>query len=150
MKCPHCQNEVESRVIDSRSSRDGNAIRRRRECENCHNRFTTYEYVEKTGIIIVKRDRRREDFDIKKLRKGIDVACSKRPINTDEISSLVDRIVKKTENLNKNEDESSEVGNFVMDELYLLDQIAYIRFASVYRNFKTVEEFVKQITTLVQ
>ncbi|MDR0303653.1 MAG: transcriptional regulator NrdR [Chitinispirillales bacterium] len=150
MKCPYCLNEDESRVVDSRSSRDGNAIRRRRECEKCNKRFTTYEYVEKMNVIVVKRDCRREDFNIQKLRKGIDIACTKRPISIDEISSLVDRVAKKTESLNKNEVESSEIGNIVMDELYLLDQIAYIRFASVYRDFKTVEEFVKQISTLVQ
>jgi transcriptional repressor NrdR len=101
-------------------------------------------------ISVVKRDRRREDFDINKLRKGIVIACAKRPINTDEIEELVQKIYKKIEGLGKSEVETSEIGTMVMDELYLLDQIAYIRFASVYRDFKTAEEFVKQITTLVQ
>jgi transcriptional repressor NrdR len=150
MKCPHCRGDDESRVLDSRSTRDGDAIRRRRECNRCLKRFTTYEYVEKASMIVVKRDRRREDFSVNKLRKGIDFACKKRPISSDEIAALVDRVVKKSEAMGKTEVESMEIGTFVMDELYLLDQIAYIRFASVYRNFRTAEEFVRQVSTLMQ
>jgi len=150
MKCPYCQTDDQNKVVDSRSSREGDAIRRRRECEKCNRRFTTYEYIEQLQISVVKRDRRREDFDINKLRKGIMVACAKRPINIEEIEELVQKIHKKIEGLGKSEVETSEIGTMIMDELYLLDQIAYIRFASVYRDFKTTEEFVKQITTLVQ
>jgi transcriptional repressor NrdR len=150
MKCPYCQADDQSKVVDSRSSREGDAIRRRRECDKCQKRFTTYEYIERINMVVIKRDKRREDFNIQKLRSGINVACTKRPISTDELENLVDRIVKKAEGLGRNELESREIGVMVMDELYLLDQIAYIRFASVYRDFKTAEEFVKQLTTLVQ
>lgn len=151
MKCPYCQTDDQNKVVDSRSSRENDAIRRRRECEKCGKRFTTYEYIERVNISVVKRgDKRREDFDINKLRKGIVIACAKRPINTEEIEELVQKIYKKIEGLNKSEIETSDIGTMVMDELYVLDQIAYIRFASVYRDFKTAEEFVKQITTLVQ
>ena len=150
MKCPYCKASAENRVVDSRPSREGDAIRRRRECEICGKRFTTYEIIEQTEIFVVKRDKRREEFDIVKLRKGIDIACAKRPISTDEKSELVRKIHEKVEALGKNEIDSAEIGTIVMDELYLLDQIAYIRFASVYRDFKTTEEFVKQISTLVQ
>ena len=150
MKCPYCQADDENRVVDSRSSREGDAIRRRRECEKCGKRFTTYEYIEQMQVSVVKRDRRREDFDINKLRKGIVIACAKRPISNAETEDLVQKIYKKIEASSRNEIETSEIGTMVMDELYLLDQIAYIRFASVYRDFKTAEEFVKQITTLVQ
>jgi len=150
MKCPYCSADNESKVVDSRSSREGYAVRRRRECDGCGKRFTTYEYIEKANIIVVKRDRRREEFDIAKLRNGVNIACTKRPVSIDEIQTLIENVVRKTEALGLTEIESSEIGNIVMDELYLLDQIAYIRFASVYRDFKTVEEFVKQITTLVQ
>jgi transcriptional repressor NrdR len=150
MRCPYCQADDENKVVDSRSSREGDAIRRRRECESCNKRFTTYEYIERANVIVIKRDRRREEFNIQKLRNGVNIACTKRPISIDEIEALIEKVVKKAEFMGKNEIESSEIGTMVMDELYLLDQIAYIRFASVYRDFKTAEEFVKQITTLVQ
>jgi transcriptional repressor NrdR len=150
MKCPYCQKDDQTKVVDSRSSREGDAIRRRRECEVCNKRFTTYEYIERAGMIVIKRDKRREAFDIKKLSNGINIACTKRPISTDEVEYLVQKIFKSIEALNKNEIESREIGGVVMDELYMLDQIAYIRFASVYRDFKTADEFVKQLSTLVQ
>lgn len=151
MKCPYCQADDESKVVDSRSNRENDKIRRRRECENCGKRFTTYEYIEQINIQVVKRgDQRREDFDINKLRKGIEIACKKRPISTDEIDNLVHKIHKEIETLGKNEVESSEIGTAVMDELYELDKIAFIRFASVYRDFKTAEEFIQQITTLAK
>jgi len=150
MKCPYCQTDDQSKVVDSRSSREGDAIRRRRECDKCHKRFTTYEYIERINMIVIKRDRRREEFNIQKLRNGVNVACTKRPISIDELENLVGKVVKKAEGLGRSEVESREIGIMVMDELYLLDQIAYIRFASVYRDFKTAEEFVKQLTTLVQ
>jgi len=150
MKCPYCKTDDQNKVVDSRSSREGDAIRRRRECENCHKRFTTYEYIERADIIVIKRDRRREEFNVQKLRNGINIACTKRPISIDDVENLVEKIIKKAEISGKTEIESREIGTMVMDELYALDQIAYIRFASVYRDFKTAEEFVKQITTLVQ
>jgi len=150
MKCPYCKADDRNKVVDSRSSRDSDAIRRRRECENCHKRFTTYEYIERADIVVVKRDRRREEFNVQKLRQGINIACTKRPISIDDVENLVEKIIKKAEGSGKTEIESREIGTMVMDELYALDQIAYIRFASVYRDFKTAEEFVKQITTLVQ
>ena len=149
MRCPYC-GETRDRVVDSRSSKEGAATRRRRECTSCGRRFTTYEYVEQFQVSIIKKDRRREPYDRQKLLNGITNSCKKRPISSDDIELMVDHIEQKIENSAKSEIESLEVGELVMSELEQVDQISYIRFASVYREFKTTEEFVNQVSKLVK
>lgn len=147
MKCPYCDN-TRDHVVDSRSSKEGAAIRRRRECLSCGKRFTTYEYIENFTTVVIKKDRRREPFDRSKLKEGILIAVKKRPIGVNQIENMVDTIEKKIEQLGKGELESLEIGKMVMEELYEIDQIAYIRFASVYRDFKSADEFVNQVSQL--
>jgi transcriptional repressor NrdR len=147
MRCPFCS-EDNDKVIDSRSSREGAAIRRRRQCQTCDRRFTTYEYVEESQVIVIKKDRRREEFDRKKLISGIQLACKKRPVSTEEVDSIAERVQHKIEVTHKGEIESIKIGEILMDELYSVDQIAYIRFASVYRDFKSADEFVNQVSKL--
>ncbi|MBD3343843.1 MAG: transcriptional repressor NrdR [Chitinivibrionales bacterium] len=144
MKCPFCGYE-QDKVVDSRSSREGRAVRRRRECLKCEKRFTTYEYVETAPLTIVKNDQRREPFDRQKLLQGIETACKKRPVGKKQVEGVVDRILDRVEKLAKIEVPSQEIGKLVMEELRLLDDIAYIRFASVYRQFSDKGEFVSEI-----
>lgn len=144
MRCPFCSHE-EDKVVDSRSSRDGKAIRRRRECLKCGERFTTYEYVENVSLTIIKNDQRREPYDRQKLMQGLVAACKKRPISVKKIESIVDKIEEQLEQLGKMEVPSTEIGKMVMVQLYDLDEVAYIRFASVYRKFKDVSEFVLEV-----
>ena len=144
MKCPFCGN-AESKVIDSRISKDGDAIRRRRECVSCGKRFTTYEFVEEVLPTVVKKDGRREPFDRSKIRSGIKKACEKRPISTDEIESIVDRIEQSCQEYPDKEIPSSVVGEQVMKELQNLDGVAYVRFASVYREFRDVGDFLDEL-----
>lgn len=146
MKCPKCQEE-NFKVLDTRASDD--AIRRRRECENCAHRFTTYERIEQPTLLVVKKDGTREVFDREKIMKGIVRSAQKRPISMETIEELVARIERSVRELGENEVETDRVGQFVMRELAHLDEIAYIRFASVYRSFKDVselEDLLKQIT----
>ena len=144
MKCPFCGHE-EDKVVDSRASKEGRAVRRRRECLKCEKRFTTYEYVETAPLTIVKNDQRREPFDRQKLMSGIETACRKRPVSRKQIDGIVDRITEQIEKLSKIEVSSQEIGQMVMDELYRLDEVAYIRFASVYRKFKDKDEFLSEV-----
>lgn len=147
MKCPYCNSE-DTKVIDSRPTEDGHAIRRRRGCEKCGKRFTTYEKVEESIIMIVKKDGSREAFDRGKLMNGIIRACEKRPVPVATIEGMVDRIERGLNNLMQKEVKSDFIGELVMDELKRVDQVAYIRFASVYRQFTDVETFTEEINKL--
>ncbi|MDR3012336.1 MAG: transcriptional regulator NrdR [Chitinispirillales bacterium] len=144
MRCPFCGYE-EDRVVDSRTGKEGRAVRRRRECLDCSKRFTTYEYIENISLTIIKSDQRREAYDRQKLLSGITAACKKRPISVKKIESIVDKIEHQIEKLSRSEVPSSEIGNMVMAELYGLDEVAYVRFASVYRKFKDVSEFISEV-----
>jgi transcriptional repressor NrdR len=147
MKCPFCEN-IEDRVIDSRTSREGSAIRRRRECLRCGKRFTSYERVEDVVPMVVKKDGRREPFDIAKIRNGLLISCKKRPIATDRIDAIVDAIEKKLVGLGVKEVQSSWIGEEIMSALKDLDKVAYVRFASVYRQFKDINELMDEVKTL--
>ncbi len=147
MKCPYCGHE-EDKVVDSRSSKEGQAVRRRRECLKCEKRFTTYEYVEAVPLTIIKNDQRREPYDRQKLANGILSACKKRPISMDKIEAAIDRIENQVQKLSKTEIPSKEIGGLVMNELYQLDDVAYVRFASVYRKFKDKGEFITEVKEL--
>jgi len=144
MRCPYCSHE-EDKVVDSRTSKEGRAVRRRRECLNCTRRFTTYEYVENISLTIIKNDQRREPYERQKLMQGITAACKKRPVSMKKIESIVDKIETNIEKMSKNEVPSSEIGKMVMAELYSLDEVAYVRFASVYRKFKDISEFISEV-----
>ncbi len=148
MKCPFC-GYAENKVIDSRISKDGKAIRRRRECLGCNRRFTTYEYVEDILPMVVKKDGRREPFDRTKIRNGIRTACEKRPISTDDIEKLVENVEAACQEFQGEEIPSSVIGEKVMNELKLLDGVAYVRFASVYRQFRDVGEFMTELKELL-
>ncbi len=147
MRCPFCGAD-EDRVVDTRSSQEGRAVRRRRECEACGKRFTTYESVELFPRQVVKRDGRREPYDRQKLLFGIVTACTKRPVNIDTIEAAVDRIEQRLEESGRVEVESSWLGGQVMNELQEVDEVAYVRFASVYRQFKDVTEFMDELRGL--
>jgi len=144
MRCPYCSHE-EDKVVDSRTSKEGRAVRRRRECLNCARRFTTYEYIENISLTIIKNDQRREPYDRQKLMQGITAACKKRPVSVKKIESTVDKIENQIEKMSKSEVPSSEIGKMVMTELYTLDEVAYVRFASVYRKFKDISEFISEV-----
>ena len=148
MKCPFCGN-AENKVIDSRISKDGKAIRRRRECLGCNRRFTTYEYVEDILPMVVKKDGRREPFDRTKIRNGVRTACEKRPISTDDIEKLVENVEAACQEFQGEEIPSSVIGEKVMNELKILDGVAYVRFASVYRQFRDVGEFMTELKELL-
>jgi transcriptional repressor NrdR len=147
MKCPFCGYE-QDKVVDSRSSKEGRAVRRRRECLKCEKRFTTYEYIENFPLTVVKNDQRREPYDREKLLTGIIAACKKRPVSMKKIESIVDKIEDGIDKLSKSEIEAMEIGRMVMDELYKLDDVAYVRFASVYRKFKDPDDFVSEVKGL--
>jgi transcriptional repressor NrdR len=144
MKCPFCNFE-EDKVVDSRTTREGKAIRRRRECLSCAKRFTTYEYVESIPRTVVKNDGRREPYDMGKLLAGIYTACKKRPVSQETIQDMADTIETQFSKLNNEEITSKEIGELVMKALQAVDEIAYMRFASVCRNFKEVSEFLNEI-----
>lgn len=148
MRCPFCDNE-DTKVIDSRPIDDGKAIRRRRECEKCGKRFTTYEKVETTIIMIIKKDGSRQAFDRDKLMNGIIKACEKRPVALADIERVVDSIERGLNNMMEKEVKSTFLGELVMEQLKDLDEVAYVRFASVYRSFKDVNTFIKEIEALV-
>lgn len=148
MRCPKCAS-IKSSVVDSRQAEDGNTIRRRRECENCCHRFTTYERVEEKTLVVVKKDGTREQFSREKIFNGIIRSAQKRPVSSSEIEEVVNRIEQKVRAHSDSEVESDLIGNLVMEELVELDEITYVRFASVYRSFKDVgelENLLKQIT----
>jgi transcriptional repressor NrdR len=149
MKCPFCHAD-EDKVIDSRSSKDGGIIRRRRECLKCERRFTTYERVEEMLPMLVKKDGRREVYDRLKVIGGLKKACEKRPVSTAAIEQIADRIEQMLQERGEKEVPSSVVGEAVMRELPKLDQVAYVRFASVYREFKDVNEFMRELQYLMK
>jgi len=144
MKCPFC-GHLEDKVVDSRSKREGSAIRRRRECLKCGGRYTTYEYVEVTPLVVLKIDGRNEPFDRNKLKRGIAIAFTKRPVAPEVIDSMVTSVEEKCYELGKQQVTSKEIGEFVMEQLKRIDQVAYIRFASVYRRFEDAGEFRKEL-----
>lgn len=147
MRCPKCSCQ-DDKVIDSRSSREGHKIRRRRECLNCHYRFTTYEEVERVGLMVIKRDGRREEFSKTKLLAGIHIACQKRPISQEIVEGLVDGIVDELSSKYEAEVPSSVIGERVMEGLREIDGVAYVRFASVYRRFEEVYDFLQAVKKL--
>ena len=149
MRCPFC-GSLEDKVIDSRASKDGRSIRRRRECLNCGKRFTTYEYIEKIPLTVVKNDGRREPFERQKLLLGIVTACKKRPVSMDQIEALVDEIQNELLNLGRSEVETKVIGEMVMERLQALDEVAYVRFASVYRKFKDKNQFMEELKRLLE
>jgi transcriptional repressor NrdR len=148
MKCPHC-GVLENRVIDSRLSTSGEVTRRRRECEGCGRRYTTYERVEDLLPSVVKRDGRRELFDRRKIVNGIRSACSKRPVSLDQIDEIAEGIERELQESGEREVPYTAIGEKVMDRLRKLDQVAYVRFASVYRQFRDLEDFSRELATLV-
>ena len=148
MKCPFCK-ETDNKVIDSRLSKDGNEIRRRRECLVCDRRFTTYEHIEKIPIMIIKKDGRREVFSRDKVRAGIQKACEKRNISVNMIDNFLDELERDLGETGEKEIPSSTLGEKIMVKLHALDDVAYVRFASVYREFKDVNDFVSELKSLL-
>ena len=148
MRCPFCDNQ-ETKVIDSRPTEDGHAIRRRRECERCSRRFTTYEKVEEVILMVVKKDGSREAFDRRKIMNGIIKACEKRPVTVATIENMVDQIERGLNNMMEKEIDSAFICELIMDQLKDVDQVAYVRFASVYRQFTDVNTFVAEIEKLL-
>ena len=149
MKCPFCH-DLDNRVIDSRLTKDSDVIRRRRECSKCERRFTTYERVEEMLPMVVKKDGRREVFDRLKIVAGLKRACEKRPVSMATIEELADRIERGLQERSEKEVGSPAIGEMVMRELHKLDKVAYVRFASVYRSFKDVEEFMRELQQLIK
>jgi transcriptional repressor NrdR len=147
MKCPYCQS-LNDKVLESRQADDGNSIRRRRECVDCEKRFTSYERIEPRPLMIIKKDDSRQPFDIAKIESGVMKALEKRPVEMTKVEALIERVEQHLYSLNKPEVPSSVIGNLIMAELEALDPVAYVRFASVYRRFKTVDEFVKEVKKL--
>ena len=149
MRCPFCGVE-NTRVIDSRPAEENNAIRRRRMCDKCSKRFTTYEKVETITLVVVKKDNNREPFDRNKLRDGILRSCHKRPVSVDTITKIVDEIETGIYNMDVREISTSQIGEMVMDKLKDIDAVAYVRFASVYREFKDVNTFMNELKKFLQ
>jgi transcriptional repressor NrdR len=149
VKCPFCD-EIEDKVVDSRMAKEGEVIRRRRECLKCKRRYTTYERVEESLPVVVKKDGRRESFDRAKILAGLKKACEKRPISVATIEAVADRIEKRIQEMGETEVQSRTVGEEVMRELHQLDQIAYVRFASVYREFKDIDQFMDELKALAR
>ena len=149
MKCIYC-NGTESRVVDSRPTDDGNAIRRRRECEKCGRRFTTYERIDMIPLMVVKKDETREPFQADKLRHGIIKACEKRPVSLEEIDALVREVERRAYSQGEAEITSQAIGEMVMEGLKKLDEVAYVRFASVYRQFRDIQTFMDELSKLLR
>ncbi len=149
MKCPFCD-EIEDKVVDSRMAKEGEVIRRRRECLACKRRYTTYERVEESLPVVVKKDGRRESFDRVKILSGLKKACEKRPISVATIEAVADRIEKRVQEMGETEIQSRTIGEEVMRELHQLDQVAYVRFASVYREFKDIDQFMDELKALAR
>ena len=148
MKCPFCFND-ESKVVDSRSTDDNTTIRRRRECTKCNKRYTTYEKIEDIPILVVKRDLTRENFNKEKIVNGLIIACQKRPVSRKQIEEIAEEIEKKISNNMLTEIESEKIGEMVMKRLKEIDEISYVRFASVYRQFKDINTFLEEINRLM-
>lgn len=148
MKCPFCDN-LESKVIDSRLSKEGDITRRRRECERCAKRFTTYERVEETLPLVIKKDGRREPFDRHKVLVGIQKACEKRPVSMETIERMVDDVLVWAQELGVPEINGQQIGECIMEKLHELDEVAYVRFASVYRSFRDINEFMSELKDIL-
>lgn len=149
MKCPYC-NEADTKVIDSRPAEDNSSIRRRRQCERCGKRFTTYEKLETMPLMVIKKDNSREAYDRSKIEAGIIQSCHKRPVSTQQINSVIDEIENRVFNMEEKELPTSVIGELVMDKLKELDEVAYVRFASVYREFKDVNTFMEELAKLLK
>ena len=149
MKCPYCEHE-ESKVIDSRPTDEGEAIRRRRECLGCGKRFTTYEKIENIQLMVIKKDGSREQFDRQKLLSGIQRSCEKRPVPVSTMEHIVFEIENAVQNLLEREVKTEQIGEMVMDKLKNVDEVAYVRFASVYRQFTDVNTFVEEVNKLLK
>jgi len=149
MKCPTCSYS-ETKVVDSRLSSDGGSVRRRRECLKCEKRFTTYEYVEQVPLMVVKRDGRRQPFDRKRIIAGLIKACEKRPISIDRMEEVTSEIEKIIQKKFDREIETKEIGELVMEKLASLDEVAYVRFASVYRQFRDVNQFMTELNVILK
>ena len=149
MKCPYCGDQ-ESKVVDSRHSEDGASIRRRRECLSCQRRFTTYETVESLPIIVVKRDESRQPFDRNKIMNGMIRACEKRPVTTARMDAAVDTIEQRIQNSLEREVTAAYIGELVMEQLKEMDEVAYVRFASVYRQFKDINSFMQELNKILE
>jgi len=149
MKCPFCSN-AESKVLDSRPTDEGSAIRRRRECSQCGKRFTTYEKIEYIPILVVKKDGRREAFDRSKIMSGLMKACEKRPVSFKELESIADEVERQLSNSLDQEITSKAIGEMIMEKLKSVDEVAYVRFASVYRQFKDINTFMEELEKLLR
>ena len=149
MKCPYC-NESDTKVIDSRPADDNSSIRRRRQCEKCGKRFTTYEKLETMPLMVIKKDNSRETYDRSKLEAGVIHSCHKRPVSTQQIDKLIDEIENQIFNMEEKEVATSVIGELVMEKLKKLDEVAYVRFASVYREFKDVNTFMEELGKLLK
>lgn len=147
MRCPKCTS-IEDKVIDSRISKEGTTIRRRRECMECNNRFTTTETLVREGLVVIKRDQRREAFDREKLDRAVRAACHKRPVDIEQLTMLIEDVIDVVEAQHGGEIPSHAIGDAVMHRLRRIDQVAYVRFASVYKEFRDVSEFMHEISTL--
>lgn len=147
MRCFYCGN-LDSKVVDSRSTEDGTAIRRRRECLNCGKRFTTYEKIESVPIIVIKKDKSRQPYDRDKLQRGIMNACASRPVSVDMVDKILDDIEATIHNSLEREVKSEKIGEMVMDKLRDIDEVSYVRFASVYKQFKDIDTFRKELEKL--
>lgn len=149
LKCPSCKYNG-TRVVDSRPADDGNSIRRRRECENCGFRFTTFEKIEESPLIVVKKDGAREEFARDKVRRGLIRACEKRPVSVEKLEEVVSEVEHELRGLGESEIPSDLIGEKVMDKLAKIDEVAYVRFASVYRQFKDINVFVNELKELME
>ncbi|NMM53706.1 transcriptional regulator NrdR [Paenibacillus aquistagni] len=148
MRCPYCDYNG-TKVLDSRPANDNKSIRRRRECEQCSRRFTTFEMVEETPLIVIKKDGSREEFSREKLLRGLIRACEKRPVSVEQLEAIVSEVEKQIRTTAQAEVESQSIGEIVMEQLYPVDEVAYVRFASVYRQFKDINMFMKELNTLL-
>lgn len=149
MKCPSCHYK-ETKVVDSRLSSEGNSIRRRRECLKCEKRFTTYEYVEQVPLMVVKRDGRRQAFDRTKIIAGLVKACEKRPVSVDRIEAMTSEIERHIQKKYEREVSATAIGEIIMEKLAVLDEVAYVRFASVYRQFRDVNQFMNELKVILE
>ena len=149
MKCPYCGHNKD-RVIDSRESKGGETVRRRRQCLACSRRFTTYERTEEAPYMVIKKDGRREPFDRQKILRGLLKACEKRPISVSTLEELIDTVEQKLQERPEREIPTSEIGSYLMERLRELDKVAYVRFASVYREFKDINEFMEELKALLE
>jgi transcriptional repressor NrdR len=148
MKCPYCDC-TNTKVLDSRAANQNKSIRRRRECEQCYRRFTTFEMIEETPLMVIKRDGSREEFNRDKVLRGLIRACEKRPVSMESLEMIVDEVEKQLRNTAHAEVDSRQIGEFVMEQLYPIDEVAYVRFASVYRQFKDINMFMRELTNIL-